>query len=237
MQCVILAAGEGRRLRPLTNERPKPLVSLAGRPLLDHIAEALPSAVTEIVLVVGYRGQDIVEHCGENYFDRPVRYFWQREANGNALALQAAETALRDRFFVLFADDLIDRSSLETALRYERAILASRHDQPQNFGVIATNPDGSVAEILEKPANPPSNLVCTSASLLDRSIFEQIEPAQPNRESYLSRAIAKLAKIKPIMVSPMRHWYPIGWPEDLARAEDWLARQQSPLLTNAVEVS
>ena len=76
MQCVILAAGKGERMRPLTNDRPKPLVLVLGRPLLEHIIEALPAAIDEIILVVGYRGEQIQKHFGTEYGGRRVHYVW-----------------------------------------------------------------------------------------------------------------------------------------------------------------
>ncbi len=219
MQAVILAAGEGKRLRPLTLERPKPLVRLAGRPLLDHIAAALPVAINELIIVVGYRGEQIIEHCGKNYFGRPVRYCRQKELGGNALALRLAAPLLHQRFLVLFADDLVDKPSIENALRHELAVLVSEHCQPQNFGVVVTNPDDTVVNILEKPSEPPSNTVLTSVSILTKEIFEHISPGQPGAESYLSHAIARLAQTRPVHASPMRGWHPIGRPEDIEQLE------------------
>ncbi len=64
MQCVILAAGKGTRLRPLTDNTPKPLVPVAGKPLIDHTIDALPSAIDELILVVGYLGDQLRAHFG-----------------------------------------------------------------------------------------------------------------------------------------------------------------------------
>jgi len=233
MQAVILAAGEGRRLRPLTLDRPKPLVEIAGRPLLDHIAAALPAAIDEIILVVGYRGSDINAHCGSNYFGRPTRYFEQRQPDGNGQALMTARNALNGRFLVLFADDLIDGPSLERGLKHEICLFASEHEAPQNFGVIIANPDGTVADILEKPANPPSNLVCTSALLLNQEIFPHIKPGRPGQESYLSRAVAALARRRPIPIAKMDFWRPVGRPEDIPLAADALTRRLTPYRPDA----
>jgi NDP-sugar pyrophosphorylase family protein len=77
MQCVILAAGKGTRLRPLTDDIPKPLVLVAGKSLLEHIVAALPSAVDELIIVHGYLGEQIKAHCGEFYFGRKVTYVEQ----------------------------------------------------------------------------------------------------------------------------------------------------------------
>ena len=87
MQCVILAAGEGVRMRPLTNDRPKPLVPIAGRPLLAHILDALPSEVDELVLVVKYRQQQIRDFVGTSYNGTPVTYVEQGDQYGTGGAV------------------------------------------------------------------------------------------------------------------------------------------------------
>jgi NDP-sugar pyrophosphorylase family protein len=72
MQCVILAAGKGTRLRPLTDNLPKPLVKVAGKTLLDHIVSSLPSAVDELIIVTGYLEEQIKAHCGTEFYGRKV---------------------------------------------------------------------------------------------------------------------------------------------------------------------
>jgi len=70
MQCVILAAGKGTRLRPLTENCPKPLVEVGGKTLLDHIVGALPSSVDELIIVTGYLGEMIEAYCGTEFHGR-----------------------------------------------------------------------------------------------------------------------------------------------------------------------
>ena len=77
MQCVIIAAGRGTRMRPLTDTTPKPLLKVCGKAVLDHIVEALPTQITELIIVTGYLGEQIREHCGEEFYVRPVTYLEQ----------------------------------------------------------------------------------------------------------------------------------------------------------------
>ena len=70
MQCVILAAGEGTRMRPLTLAMPKPLVPVCGVPLIEHIVRPLPKVIDELIIVIGYKGEMIREYCGEEFMER-----------------------------------------------------------------------------------------------------------------------------------------------------------------------
>src|SRR5262245_18769194 len=106
MQCVILAAGKGTRLRPLTENTPKPLVKVAGKTLLDHIVESIPSSVDELIIVTGYLGHMIQEHCGQEFHGRKVKYVTQEEQNGTAKALWLCKDLIKGRFLFLFADDI-----------------------------------------------------------------------------------------------------------------------------------
>ncbi len=159
MQCVILAAGKGTRMRPLTEERPKPLVKVCGKTLLDHIVEALPSAVKELIIVVGYKGEMIREHCGTEFHGRKVTYVDQTEINGPAKALWLCRDLIKGRFLFMFADDIHGKDDLARAVSYSRSILATTSDVPERFGVITRNPDGTIADMVEKPTSPASNLV------------------------------------------------------------------------------
>jgi NDP-sugar pyrophosphorylase family protein len=98
MQCVILAAGNGKRLRPLTEDKPKQLVQVHGKPLIDYIVEALPSSIDELIIVVGYKGDMIREYCGTTFHGKSVQYVEQPVAEGTAKALWLCKDLLRGPF-------------------------------------------------------------------------------------------------------------------------------------------
>jgi len=222
MQCVILAAGEGRRMRPLTNEHPKPLVTLCGVPLLDHIVGALPNAITELIIVIGYKGEQIKAHCGDVYHGRNVTYVWQQEPKGTADALFLAQPHLRGRFLLLFADDLHGKDDLAQALQYDVSLLVRRHEHPERFGVVSLNDRGYLKKITEKPEIPETDLVSTGGMVLDERIFNyKTEPAV-NGEYYIPPLLQSLAADTDVAVVHESFWLPIGYPEDLARAETFL---------------
>lgn len=219
MQCVILAAGKGSRLRPLTDERPKPLVEVCGKTLIDHIVEALPSAVTELIIVTGYKGEMIREHCGEVFHGRPVKYVEQEEINGPAKALWLCEPLINGRFLFMFADDIHGKDDLARAVSYSRSILATTSDYPERFGVLVRNPDGTIAKMIEKPEFPPSNLVATGPMVLDKNIFNYPPEAPINGEYFMPEIIMRYKEEHPIAVVEEDLWLAIGYPEDVERAE------------------
>jgi bifunctional UDP-N-acetylglucosamine pyrophosphorylase/glucosamine-1-phosphate N-acetyltransferase len=222
MQCVILAAGKGTRLKPLTDNCPKPLVKVGDKALLDYIVESLPSAVDEIIIVVGYLGEMIREYCGEEFHGKKVKYVEQKVQDGTGRALWLCKGMLKGRFLFMFADDIHGKNDIARVASYTRGILTKATDTPERFGVIVRNPDGTLAEIIEKPTHPPSNLVSTGVMVLDEHIFE-FEPVTPiNGEFYLTEAIEKYARVYPVAAVEEEMWLPIGYPEDIKKAEEIL---------------
>ena len=222
MQCVILAAGKGSRLRPLTDECPKPLVKVCGKPLIDHIVTALPSAVKELIIVVGYRGDMIRSYCGEIFHGRSVVYIEQTEINGPATALWLAKDMIKGRFLFMFADDIHGKDDLARAVSFSRSILATTSETPERFGVIVRNPDGTIAEMVEKPAAPSSNLVATGPMVLDQNVFDFPPEAPINNEYFMPEIIMRYKEQYPIAVVEEQLWLAIGYPEDITKAEQKL---------------
>ncbi|MCA9363684.1 NTP transferase domain-containing protein [Candidatus Kaiserbacteria bacterium] len=222
MQCVILAAGEGTRLRPLTLEVPKALVPVSGKPLINHIVEALPSAIDEIFMVTGYREEQIKAHCGSEFCGRKVTYVHQEVPEGTAAALFLCKDLLNGRFLIMLGDDIHGAEDIARAVSYTRSILVSVVTNPERFGVVTENPDGTLAEVVEKPTHAPSNLASTGTMVLDEHIFEYDIPKEgriEGREYYLTDVLARYAKDFPIAVVEQTLWIPIGYPEDIEKAE------------------
>lgn len=219
MQCVILAAGKGTRLRPLTENTPKPLVEVGGKTLLDHIVEAIPSAVNELIIVTGYLGDQIKDHCGNEFHGRKVTYIHQEEQKGTGHALWLTKDLIKDRFLYLFADDIHGKDDIVRATSYTRSMLTLATSTPERFGIVVRNPDGTLAEFIEKPEHPPSNLASTGVFVLDKHIFEFAPTTLTKGEYYHTDMIREYAKKYPIAVVEQNLWIPIGYPEDVERAE------------------
>ncbi len=227
MKAVILVAGDGKRMRPLTLTKPKTLLEVSEKPLINHIVGRLPDEVREIIMVVGHLGRQIVDYCGDEFMGRKVSYVWQEKKLGTYHALKICEPLIEkgERFFLLLGDDIHGKEGLEECLKYDIGVLVQESDEPKKFGVVITNQDRSSAEFVEKPEIPPSNLVSTGAMLLDTRVFEYEPDMHSNGEYYLTTAIAKMLKDgHKIHAVKSSLWIPIGYPEDLEKAEEILAQ-------------
>lgn len=223
MQCVILAAGKGTRLRPLTENCPKPLVEVGGKTLLDHIVGALPSSVDELIIVTGYLGEQIREHCGEEFHGRTVTYVTQEEQNGTAKALWLCKDLIKGRFLFLFADDIHGKDDLARATSYSRSMLVASVETPEKFGIVVRKPDGTIDQMIEKPEHAPSNCASTGAMVLDAHIFDFEPEMTVKGEYYLTEVIERYAKEYPIAVVEQTLWIPIANVDDVENANERLA--------------
>ncbi len=213
-------------MRPLTLERPKPLILIADKTLLEHIIDALPAEIDEIILVIGYKGDMIRAHFGDSYKGRSIRYVQQWMPAGTAHALSMAVPLLTDdRFLLMCADDLHGEKALEEALSHPLSILVAEHEDPSRFGVIELTHDHMLASIIEKPEHPASNLISTGAMVLDRHIFDYEVARHESGEYYMTYPLNFYARDYPIKVVTQDFWLPIGYPEDIALAEEALKRR------------
>ena len=209
-------------MRPLTEHRPKPLIEVAGKPVIEHIIDALPPEIDEVIMVIGYKGDMIRERLGDSYGGRRIRYVHQWMTNGTAHALSLARPFLSGRFLLLNADDLHGARALAEALSYPLSLLVASHPEPERFGVIKKRADDILEEIVEKPETPMGNLVSTGAMVLDDRLFGYEAERHANGEYYMTNPLGKLAKEHPVRVVEQDFWIPLGYPEDIPKAEEVL---------------
>jgi len=227
MYGVVLAAGQGTRMRPLTDHRPKPLLPAAGRPLLEHVFDACVDVVDEFVVVVGYRGSDVVERLGEEYRGTPISYVEQVDPAGTAHAIEQAREVVDDRFIVLNGDVLVDPAlprALAEAEGY--AIATTPVEDPRSYGVVSVDDDGSMAAIVEKPADPPTNLANVGCYAFEPEVFEYIDQTQRSeRGEYEITDSLDLLLSDGYDISVVEYegrWLDVGRPWELLRANELL---------------
>jgi UDP-N-acetylglucosamine diphosphorylase / glucose-1-phosphate thymidylyltransferase / UDP-N-acetylgalactosamine diphosphorylase / glucosamine-1-phosphate N-acetyltransferase / galactosamine-1-phosphate N-acetyltransferase len=173
MQAIILAAGEGVRVRPLTRSRPKAMIPVANRPIIEYVIDALTkNGIRDIVVVVGYRKEQVTRFL--NGLGLPIDVVVQEKQLGTAHALQCAESKIKGDFLVLPGDNYIDPQSIARIRNIPNAILVKEHPNPSNFGVVLLN-NGLVTDIVEKPKHSPSFMVSTGIYSLKKSFFSLIQ--------------------------------------------------------------
>jgi glucose-1-phosphate thymidylyltransferase len=172
MQAVILAAGEGKRVRPLTWSRPKAMIPVANRPIIAYTIDALvKNGIRDIIVVVGYRKEQVIRFL--NQLDLPIEVVIQEKQLGTAHALRQAESRISGDFLLLPGDNYIDAQSVAKIKDVKNAILIKEHPSPSNFGVVTIR-DGRVESIVEKPDHAPSFLVSTGIYSLNKDFFRYI---------------------------------------------------------------
>lgn len=189
-------------MRPLTLKTPKALLKFSGKTILDHIFDALPKEVDEVVVVIGYLGDKIKKYIGTSYKGRPVRYVIQPAVRGTADALLRCQTAgifsERERFLVIYGDELPKPGEIKRCLRKPFATLGFRVTNPSASGVMVLNNKGRILEIIEKPRWPVSDLVAAGVMVVDTNIFKYEPERHSDGEYYLSSMLNQFLKDYPV---------------------------------------
>jgi UDP-N-acetylglucosamine diphosphorylase/glucosamine-1-phosphate N-acetyltransferase len=176
-QAIILAAGEGQRLRPFTVSRPKVMLSIADKPILQYVIESLvQNGIRDIVCVVGYRKEQIYDYMGAGERSGiDIKYVIQETQLGTAHALSLARGIARDEFLVLPGDNLIEAATIAEFIGTgPEAMLVKRVDNPTRYGVVNIE-HGQVKNIIEKPREAGGNIINTGIYAFNKDIFEFTE--------------------------------------------------------------
>ena len=234
MQVVVLAAGQGTRLRPLTETKPKGMVEVNDKPILTHCFEQVVDlGADEIVVVVGYKKEAIIDHYGDQFQGVPITYAHQCEQLGLAHALLCVEEHIEGDFMLMLGDNIFD-ANLEDVIRRHNedradAVFLTEEvpwEEASRYGVCNTNAYGEITEVVEKPDEPESNLVMTGFYTFTPAIFHACKLVQPsNRGEYeLSEAVDLLIRSgRTIDAFRIDGWrIDVGYPEDRQRAEERL---------------
>ncbi len=226
MKAIILAAGEGKRLRPHTENMPKPMIKVHGKSLLQYILESLPDEISEYILVVGYKKEVIQEFFGNSFKGKPITYITQEEKTGTAHALTLCKNHLapEERFLLTYADDIYDKESITNCLNHEFAILTAESDEPERYATMHFREDGSVSALIEKPDKPDTNLIAPGVYIINTDIFNY-EPVLVKGEYYFTTMLDQFMKDHKVFPENTNFWVTIGYPRDLELAEIKLANK------------
>jgi len=230
MKVVIPLAGFGTRLRPHTYTKPKPLISVAGKPVLGHILDKLAGLdVEEIIFIVGYLGDQIRDYVSAHY-EFSSRYVEQEELKGQAHAIHLVKDYVHGPVLILFVDTIFE-SDLSTLAQEpsDGVMFAKEVEDPRRFGVVTTQ-NGYITQFVEKPTTPISNLAVIGlyyvkdSKMLFECIAELIrKDIQTKGEYYLADALQLMVnRGARFVVRTVDVWEDCGKPETVLHTNRYL---------------
>jgi len=216
-KAVILAAGEGKRLRPFTETMPKVMLPVANKPILEYVFDAVKkSGITEAIVIVGYKKEVIMEYF-KDYKNLKITYVTQDKQLGTAHALLQAKKHIKESFIVLAGDNIIDPESIIKLMNdpFEYAVLIKEHQYPSKYGVVFVENRG-IRRIVEKPKEDIGKYISTGIYKLPCSVFTDLE-------RYAQEGIYALSSVIQLLVDAGKHintvlahsWMDIVYPWDL----------------------
>ncbi len=224
MQAVILCAGKGARMGNLTQEIPKPLLTLNDRTLLHHKLEALPEIVDEVVLVIGHLGEKITEHIGSEYKSKKITYIEDRMLTGTAHALWQAREVLNDRFLVMMGDDLYSQQTMLESAQHDFSIACIKTAREKPGHRVLLDESGHPLEFVTYKMylslREDGGQVFTGLYSLTPEIFEHEPVKMELRDEWgLPNTLLKRITKEKIKIIDTDFWLPVGTQEELAFAQ------------------
>ncbi len=232
MKAVILAAGEGTRMRPLTANLPKPLLPVAGKPFLRHTLDAVRRAgIREVTILIGWQGHRIRESFGHHDDGLSIEYEEQTERLGTAHALGQLRAHVDGPFLSINGDVVVSGDALKEFVAFQQtaggpAMALAEVPDPRPFGVVDFV-DGRVTGLVEKPRSPKSHMINAGIYIFDPEIFPLIDatPKSPRGEYEITDTIRTLLAKRDVHGFRLPgEWIDVGRPWDLLRANEALLK-------------
>ena len=250
MKAVLLAAGEGVRLQPITATRPKHLIKVGGKPILQFCLEAVKNAgISEAVIVTHYMGDAIREYFGDGEkLGLDLTYIEQKKVLGTGNATAVAEPYVEGDFVLVYGDLLFGADVVKDTLKvFEQGKTAAvvgvvPVDNPESYGIIELDQKKRVKRIVEKPAaaKAPSNFANAGVYVFSTEVFNKIRQtkASARGEWELTDAVTLLAKEDGIVLAAelsKDEWFDVGRPWDLLDANNWALKRMDHKVLGKVE--
>ncbi|MGZ4901573.1 MAG: bifunctional sugar-1-phosphate nucleotidylyltransferase/acetyltransferase [Halobacteriota archaeon] len=226
MKAIVLAAGEGTRLRPFTLTQPKAMVPVANRPILEYVIDSLARCgITDVTLVVGYKKEKVMNYFeGGKKFGLTISYVEQPQQLGTAHAIKLAEDSIEENFLVLNGDNLISPQAIEevtSSAAGDVTLLLTVKENVKGYGVVTTE-GNRVTQIIEKPGTDISHYINTGIYVFTPAAFNEIPYTKISpRGEYeitdtIQRMIEKHYDVRGVHTSSM--WIDASYPWDLLNA-------------------
>lgn len=243
MKGLILSGGKGTRLYPLTYTRAKQLIPVANKPILVRVIETIRDAgVSEIGVVIGSTGPEIQDALRDgSQWGVNITYIPQESPDGLAHAVKISRDFLGDERFVMFLGDNVIQGGISKLITdfanndWNCQIVLKEVENPSSYGVAKLRADSSIEYLIEKPADPPSNLALVGIYMFDPHIFEAAEAIKPSKrgELEITDAIQWLID-QQYRVYPHVHqgwWIDTGKPTDMLEANSLVLEELTPYIS------
>lgn len=214
LKAVILAAGKSTRTWPLTENKPKPLLKILNKTILENTLNQLQGIVKEAVIIIGFKGEQIKEKFGNNYKGIKLTYIAQNEPLGSGHALLQAKNSLENQFIVLNGDDFYSKKDIKKCLKHDYCILLQKVENPSEYGEVCIK-GKKVTDITEKPAEPKSHLVNTGVYVLKKDLFSIELKKSPRGEYEILDYLRPLIKEGKLEYETADEWQPLTYPWSL----------------------
>jgi UDP-N-acetylglucosamine diphosphorylase/glucosamine-1-phosphate N-acetyltransferase len=233
-QAIILAAGEGRRLKPFAVSKPKAMISIADKPIVQYVIESLAeNGIRDIILVVGYQKDQIFDYIGDGAeLGVEVRYVSQDKQLGTGHALARVKGSTEKEFLVLSGNKLIMPETISQFVRTTPpAILIKKVDRPSRYGVISLK-DGRLVKIVEKPASPQSNYVNAGVYSFDTEFMDYVE-SELDIPDAINNMLAQGKSMN--VVETGKTWLDIVYPWDILSLNSIILEKLQPGQNGVIE--
>ena len=229
MKGLILSGGYGTRLRPLTYSQQKQLIPVANKPILFYgIEDLIEAGIRDIGIVTGLNNKQLVETVNSVDWDANFEFIIQEEPLGIAHTIKISRDFIGDESFIIYLGDnilkegVVDHVKYFESSDYEGSVLLMEVDNPEAFGVAVLNENNEIVKLVEKPINPPSNLVVIGVYLFRSKVFDAVDEIRPSKRNLLEITdtvqwlIDHGYKVKSSFVT--NWWKDTGKPEDILHA-------------------
>jgi len=225
VKAVVLAAGEGSRMRPLTYTRPKVMIPIANKPILEHLLlETVKAGIKEFIFIVGYHDEQVRGYFGNGErWGVSIDYCTQRKQLGTADAIRGVEDLVDGKFLMINGDIVVDHTDIANLVeKNNNAMSVVEVEDTRDLGLVEVRND-KVVHIYEKVAKPSSQLANTGLYLFTSDIFSAISrtPKSPRGEYEITDSLQLLIDGGGgVLCQRINHWLDVSYPWDLLRANE-----------------
>lgn len=217
MKCVILAAGEGKRMRPLTYTRPKVMLPIANKPILEwNMLNAMEAGFDEFIFIIGYKGEMVKDYFGEGRkWGVKIEYLNQGKPQGTAHAVKLLHGFVDD-FIVMCGDTTFGSNDIKEVAREKNSMGLVKVEDAREYGVVEMQ-ENKIIKVHEKMEEPLSDIINAGIYHFDKKIFDFIEKTEksPRGEYEITDSINLMAKEEEIKGIMLKEWKDVVYPWNL----------------------